>query len=53
MKHPNYVAVFLEVIAAPLMFGAWRTSLVVGALNAVALYVRIRCENEALKTARA
>jgi methyltransferase len=53
MKHPNYVAVFLEVIAAPLMFGAWRTSLIVGALNAVALFVRIRSEDEALKTARA
>jgi len=48
LKHPNYVAVFFEVIAAPLMFGAWRTALIVGALNAVALYVRIRCEDEAL-----
>jgi isoprenylcysteine carboxyl methyltransferase (ICMT) family protein YpbQ len=48
LKHPNYVAVFLEVIAAPLMFGAWRTSLIVGTLNAIALFVRIRCEDEAL-----
>ena len=53
LKHPNYLAVFLEVIAAPLIFGAWRTSLVVGALNAVALFIRIRCEDEALKAARA
>ena len=50
VKHPNYIAVFLEVIAAPLMFGAWRTSLVVGALNAIALFIRIRCEDEALNS---
>ena len=52
LKHPNYVAVFFEVIAAPLMFGAWRTSLIVGALNAVALFIRIRCEDQALKAAK-
>ncbi|MEP7027598.1 MAG: isoprenylcysteine carboxylmethyltransferase family protein [Candidatus Eisenbacteria bacterium] len=48
LKHPNYVAVVLELVAAPLLFGAWRTALVVGALNALALTVRIRCEDRAL-----
>ena len=48
LKHPNYVAVVVELLAAPLLFGAWRTALVVGALNALALTVRIRCEDRAL-----
>ena len=53
MKHPNYVAVVLEFIAAPLVFGAWRTAVVISALNAIALRTRIRAENMALKTAGA
>lgn len=48
VSHPNYVAVVVELLAAPLMFGAWRTALVVSALNAVALAVRIRAEEKAL-----
>ena len=51
LRHPNYVAIVLELIAAPMIFGAWRTALVVGALNAVALTLRIRCENDALQRA--
>jgi methyltransferase len=26
LRHPNYVAVVVELLAAPLMFGAWRTA---------------------------
>jgi len=48
LRHPNYVAVALELAAAPLMFGAWRTALAIGALNAVALWIRIRAEEQAL-----
>jgi methyltransferase len=48
LRHPNYVAVVLELVAAPLIFGAWRTAIVISLLNAVALAVRIRCENAAL-----
>jgi len=48
LRHPNYVAVVIELIAAPMLFGAWRTALVVTALNAVALTLRIRCEEKAL-----
>ena len=51
LKHPNYVAVVIELIAAPMLIGAWRTALVVTALNAVALTLRIRCEERALEAA--
>ena len=51
LRHPNYVAVVLELIAAPMLFGAWRTAIVIGVLNAIALAVRIRCENDALQRA--
>jgi len=51
LRHPNYVAVVLEFIAAPMLFGAWRTALVISVLNAAILTVRIRCENDALQRA--
>ena len=50
-RHPNYLAVTLELLAAPLLFGAWRTALGVSVLNAVALGVRIRVEERALRGA--
>lgn len=53
LRHPNYVAVTLELLAAPLMFGAWRTAIAVSLLNAVALSVRLRVENRALAAAEA
>jgi len=51
LRHPNYLAVTLELLAAPMMFGAWRTALVVTALNAAALAVRIPAEERALQGA--
>jgi methyltransferase len=51
LRHPNYVAVVLELIAASLMFGAWRTAIVISALNAIVLRTRIRAEEAALATA--
>jgi len=53
LRHPAYVAVALELLAAPLLFGAWRTALVIGALNAIALGIRIRAEEAALREAGA
>lgn len=53
LRHPNYLAVGIELLAAPLMFGAWRTALVFSAVNLVALRVRIRCEERALAGAMA
>lgn len=49
LRHPNYIAVVLEFTAAPMIFGAWRTAIVIGILNAAVLWVRIRCENGALQ----
>ena len=48
LRHPNYVVVVVEVLAFPLIFGAWITALVFSILNAVLLYVRIKEENRAL-----
>jgi methyltransferase len=51
LRHPNYLAVTLELLAAPLLFGAWRTALGISVLNAIALGVRIRVEERALRGA--
>jgi methyltransferase len=48
LPHPNYLAVVLEIFAAPLMFGAWITAGVFTLLNAGVLLVRIRAEERAL-----
>jgi methyltransferase len=48
LRHPNYIAVVIELMAAPMLFGAWRTALAVSLLNAIALAIRIRCEERAL-----
>ncbi len=54
LRHPNYVAVVIELAALPLVFGAWRTALVVGAANlALLLGVRIPAEMCALAAASA
>ena len=48
LDHPNYVVVVVEILAFPLIFGAWVTALVFTVLNAALLYVRIREEDRAL-----
>ena len=48
LDHPNYVVVVMEILAFPLIFGAWVTALVFTGLNAALLYVRIREEDRAL-----
>lgn len=48
--HPNYVAVIVEGLALPLVHGAWLTALVFTVLNAGLLTVRIRAENDALRS---
>jgi len=48
LRHPNYLAVALEVPALPLVHTAWITALVFGLANLVVLAVRIRCEDRAL-----
>ena len=53
LKHPNYVAVVLEFIAIPMMFGAWRTAIATSVANLVLLTIRIRAEERALASAAA
>jgi len=50
-RHPNYLAVVVEIAALPLVHTAWLTSLVYSLLNAALLRTRIRAEDEALDEA--
>lgn len=50
LRHPNYLAVVLEMAAVPLVHGAWLTALAFSALNAALLSVRIPAEERALGT---
>ena len=48
LRHPNYLAVVTELVAASLAFGAWRTAVAITLLNLFALRIRIRAEETAL-----
>lgn len=52
LRHPNYLAVALEVAALPLVHTAWVTALAISAANAVLLRVRIRAEEGAWRNRR-
>src|SRR5262249_7035367 len=47
LAHPNYVAVAIEFVTGPLVFGAWRTAVGASLGNALALAVRIPVEERA------
>ena len=49
LRHPNYLGVQLEIVAAPLVHSAYLTSAVFGVLNALLLWARIRREEQALE----
>ncbi len=49
LRHPNYVAVVAEGIALPLIHSNWITAVLFTAANSALLFVRIRCEDNALK----
>ena len=51
LRHPNYLAVVLEIVALPLLHGAWVTALVFSLLNGWLLAVRLRIENRILEEA--
>jgi methyltransferase len=53
LHHPNYLAVAVEMIALPLVHGAFLTAIVFSILNAAVLRVRIRTEELALGLRRA
>jgi methyltransferase len=48
VRHPNYLAVVLEMACVPLVHGAWLTAIVFSTANALLLTVRIRAEEAAL-----
>ncbi|HWE23116.1 MAG TPA: isoprenylcysteine carboxylmethyltransferase family protein [Myxococcales bacterium] len=48
IRHPNYLAVVLEMVAIPLVHGCWVTAFVFSLANAAMLRVRIRVEEAAL-----
>mgnify|MGYP000880142550 CR=1 FL=1 len=50
MRHPNYLAVILEIASLPLIFGCWATALLASGANALVLWIRIRAEEAALET---
>ena len=51
VRHPNYVAVAIEMACVPLVHGAWICALLFSALNLMLLRVRIRVEERALGAA--
>jgi methyltransferase len=48
LRHPNYVAVVLELLFVPLIHGAYATAVLFTVANAAILFVRIRAEERAL-----
>jgi methyltransferase len=51
LRHPNYVAVVVEVAALPLVHTAWLTAVVFSLLDVVVLSIRIPAEQRALAAA--
>jgi methyltransferase len=49
LRHPNYLAVAIEVAALPLIHTAWITAMVWSTANALVLRARIRSEEAALR----
>ena len=49
VRHPNYLGVELEILAAPLVHSAYLTSAIFGVANALLLRDRIRREERALE----
>jgi methyltransferase len=48
MRHPNYLAVIVEIACVPLIHGCWFTAIVFSIGNAALLHVRIRAEEAAM-----
>lgn len=48
LRHPNYLAVILEIVSLPLIHSAWLTALAFSLANALLLRVRIRAEETGL-----
>ena len=52
LRHPNYLAVVLELAALPLVHGAWLTAVGFGLANAAVLVVRVQVEEGVLQDHR-
>ena len=48
VNHPNYVVVAAEIAVLPMVFGQWQIALIFSILNAIAMWIRIKAENDAL-----
>ncbi len=48
LRHPNYLAVALEMAAVPLLHGAWLSAVAFSLANGLVLRVRVRVEEGAL-----
>jgi len=48
LRHPNYIAVIIEIAVIPLIFSCYITSVVFTLLNLIVLRRRIRIEEQAL-----
>jgi methyltransferase len=48
IRHPNYLAVAVEIVALPLVHGAWLTAVLFSVANGLLLRVRIGAEEAAL-----
>ena len=48
LRHPNYLAVLIEVVAIPIIHGAWLSALVFTTASAALFWVRIPAEERAL-----
>jgi len=48
LKHPNYIAVIIELAVIPILFSCYYTTIVFSILNLIVLNRRIRIEEEAL-----
>jgi len=48
LKHPNYIAVIIEIAIIPLLFSCYYTAIVFSIINLIVLQRRIRIEEEAL-----
>ena len=53
LRHPNYLAVAVEMAALPLVHSAWLTALVFGIGNLLLLRERVRVEERGLERAAA
>jgi methyltransferase len=48
VRHPNYLAVIIEMVSVPMMYGCWRTAAIFSCGNAILLALRIAHEERAL-----